>query len=290
VLNAMTGSAGLPASLAALEAGTRLALANKESLVVGGDLLMPLARDGELIPVDSEHSAVFQCLQGESPAFVSRLWITCSGGPFLGSTRAELAHATPQATLAHPTWHMGREITVDSATLMNKGYEVIEAHQLFDVAYDDIRVVIHPQSRIHSMVEFRDGSVKAHLGATDMRIPIQYALSYPERWKGIPEPLDFTQLAELTFAAPDTEVFRCLGLALEAGRKGGTGPCVLNAANEVAVDAFLRERCSFTDIDYIIETALESQPSERVSSLQQLREVDARARKTARQALDRVRR
>ncbi len=287
VLNALVGAVGLFASYATLESGKRLALANKESLVVGGDLLMPLASDGQLMPVDSEHGAIFQCLQGEQVADVARLWLTCSGGPFRSYTREELEHATCEATLSHPTWHMGRKITVDSATLMNKGLEVIEAHHLFGLDYDHISVVVHPQSCIHSMVEFRDGSVKAHLGATDMRIPIQYALSYPQRWKAPVEPLDFTRIGGLTFEAPDSGTFRCLALAVEAGRAGGTCPAVLNAANEVAVDAFLHGRCGFCDIDNVIETALGAHSREAVSSLEQLREVDLRTRTFTRSLLAR---
>lgn len=278
VLNALVGAAGLFASFATLESGKRLALANKESLVVGGDLLIPLAADGQLVPVDSEHGAIFQCLQGERSSDVARLWLTCSGGPFRSHTRKELEHATCEATLSHPTWHMGRKITVDSATLMNKGLEVIEAHHLFDMDYDRISVVVHPQCCIHSMVEFSDGSVKAQLGAADMRIPIQYALSYPQRWDAPVEPLDFTRISGLTFEPPDTETFRCLALAVEAGRAGGTYPAVLNAANEVAVDAFLHGRCGFCDIDNIIETALGMHTREVVSSLEQLQEVDLWAR------------
>lgn len=288
VLNALVGAAGLAASYATLESGRRLALANKESLVVGGDLLMPMAHDDLLLPVDSEHGAIFQCFRGEHRSEVSRIWLTCSGGPFLGFTREQLVHATRDATLAHPTWHMGPKITVDSATLMNKGLEVIEAHHLFAMDYDRIRVVIHPQSCIHSMIEFCDGSVKAHLGATDMRIPIQYALSYPKRWSAPVEPLDFTMLSQLTFAPPDTGTFRCLSLALEAGRAGGTFPCALNAANEVAVGSYLHDSCGFTDIDYIIETTLDAHEREAVSSLEQLEEVDRRARAYARSVLERL--
>lgn len=290
VLNALVGEAGLPASLACLQAGRRLALANKESLVVGGELLMSSARGAELIPVDSEHSAIFQCLRGEPAEEVGRLWITCSGGPFFGQTREQLAGATPEQTLSHPTWNMGRKITVDSATLMNKGLEVIEAHHLFEMPYDRIRVVIHPESRIHSMVEFSDGGVKAQLGPADMRVPIQYALSYPDRWDGIAQPLDFTRLARLSFAPPDTSAFRCLQLALEAGRVGGTCPCVLNAANEVAVSAFLQKRCGFCDIDYIIETTMDAHDAEAISSLEQIEETDRRARAFARKVIGRIER
>ena len=256
VVNALVGAAGLRASYDTLRAGKVLALANKESLVVGGDLIMPLAAQvdarrraagtapahgpaGALMPIDSEHGAIYQCLIGEDAREVARLWVTASGGPFRGRTRAQLAGVTAAEALAHPTWSMGAKITIDSSTLMNKGLEVIEAHHLFAMPYDRISVVVQPQSAIHSMVEFADGSVKAHLGTTDMRIPIQYALSYPERWDAPVAPLDFTQLGSLEFAAPDTGTFRCLALARAAGERGGTLPCVMNAANEVAVAAFL---------------------------------------------------
>ena len=289
VLNALVGVAGLRASHAALVAGRRLALANKESLVVGGDLLMPLAAPGQLLPVDSEHSAIYQCLLGESPDEVAAIWVTASGGPFRGWTRERLAGVTADQALAHPTWNMGPKITIDSSTLMNKGLEVIEAHHLFACPYDRIRVAVHPQSCIHSMVEYRDGSVKAHLGATDMRIPIQFALSYPQRWEAPCEPLDFTKLGDLTFDAPDLETFRCLALAIEAGRAGGTAPAALNAANEVAVAAFLSRSCGYLDIERAVETVLDYHGSrgdgQKVESLEQLEEVDGWARAKAREVL-----
>jgi 1-deoxy-D-xylulose-5-phosphate reductoisomerase len=283
VLNALVGIAGLRASHHTLAAGVSLALANKESLVVGGDLLMPLAeRPGALLPVDSEHAAVFQCLLGENRAEVSRFWITASGGPFRGCSRAELATVTPAQALAHPTWTMGAKISIDSATLMNKGLEVIEAHHLFAASYDDIRIVVHPQSCIHSMVEYRDGSVKAHLGVTDMRVPIQYALSWPARWEAPVAPLDLTLLSDLTFAAPDPETFGCLRLALEAGCIGGTAPAVLSGANEEAVATFLAGRCAFLDIEGAVATALELHEVASVDSIDQLVEADAEARAYAR--------
>jgi 1-deoxy-D-xylulose-5-phosphate reductoisomerase len=278
VLNALVGAAGLRASYTTLKQGRRLALANKESLVVGGDLIMPLATEQTLLPVDSEHSAIYQCLVGEKGDEVSRIWLTASGGPFRGRTRDELAQVTRDDALAHPTWAMGPKITIDSATLMNKGLETIEAHHLFAIGYDKIRIVVHPQSCIHSMVEYKDGSVKAHLGATDMRIPIQYAFSYPRRWDAPLAPVDFVQLGKLTFEEPELATFGCLRLALEAGRTGGTTPCVLNAANEVAVAAFLAGRCGFLDIERIISTVLEAHSSEVVTSLEQLEEIDAWAR------------
>lgn len=282
VVNALVGEAGLRASYAALSAGKVLALANKESLVVGGDLLMPMAQEpGVLMPIDSEHGAIYQCLLGESEREVSRLWVTASGGPFRGMTREQLRDVTAERALAHPTWKMGPKITVDSSTLMNKGLEVIEAHHLFAMPYDRISVVVQPQSAIHSMVEFTDGSVKAHLGTTDMRIPIQFALSYPDRWEAPVEPLDFTQLGTLEFFPPDTETFRCLELARIAGTTGGTLPCAMNAANEVAVAAFLEGRCPYLGIAECVEAVMEAHCAEAVTSLEQLEEVDLRSREAA---------
>ena len=301
VVNALVGEAGLRASYETLAAGKVLALANKESLVVGGDLIMPLAAQvddrrraeglapahgpaGALMPIDSEHGAIYQCLIGEAKREVSRLWVTASGGPFRGRTRDELEDVTAAAALKHPTWNMGAKITIDSSTLMNKGLEVIEAHHLFDMPYDRISVVVQPQSAIHSMVEFSDGSVKAHLGTTDMRIPIQYALSYPERWDAPVEPLDFTKLGSLEFAAPDTDTFRCLALARHAGQTGGTLPCVMNAANEIAVAAFLADGIGYLDITRCVEAAMDAHERDgvqRVESLDQLEEIDRWARRTA---------
>ncbi len=282
VLVAVVGAVGLEASYHVLKGEKRLALANKESLVVGGDLLMPMASAGQLLPVDSEHSAIFQCLLGERAEEVYRIWLTCSGGPFFGRTRTELAHVTRADALAHPTWNMGAKITIDSATLMNKGFERIEAMQLFDLPVERIPVLIQRESRIHSMVEYRDGAVIAHLGASDMRLPIQYALSYPERWETPAERIDFREIAQLTFGSPDTEAFPCLALAEEAARTGGTAPCVLNAANEVAVAAFLAESCAFTDIDGCVAHCLEQHDAMRVESLEQLEQIDLWARSEAR--------
>lgn len=287
VLNALSGEAGMRASYDTLKAGRVLALANKESLVVGGDLIMPLATHETLLPVDSEHSAIYQCYLGEYPSEARRIWLTCSGGPFRGMTREQLSQVTAAQALAHPTWNMGPKITIDSATLMNKGLEVIEAQHLFDVSTDEIRVVVHPQSCVHSMVEFVDGSVKAHLGVADMRIPIQFALSYPHRWESPAARPDFTQMAALEFLDPDLDTFRCLALALEAGRTGGTLPCVMNAANEVAVAAFLDDACRLTDIDATVEQIMERMGSEPVVSLEQLEEIDARSRELAREILKR---
>ncbi len=303
VVNSLVGAAGLRASYETLRAGKVLALANKESLVVGGDLIMPLAAQvdearlaagvapatgpaGALMPIDSEHGAIYQCLLGESEREVSRLWVTASGGPFRGRTRDDLANITPAQALAHPTWNMGAKISIDSSTLMNKGLEVIEAHHLFNMPYDKISVVVQPQSAIHSMVEFTDGSVKAHLGTTDMRIPIQFALSYPKRWEAPVEPLDFTKLGSLEFAPADTDTFRCLALARHAGSIGGTLPCVMNAANEVAVAAFLAEQGSYLGIAECVEAVMEAHEAagvQKVESIEQLQELDAWARATAKE-------
>lgn len=293
VVNSLVGAAGLRVSYETLRAGKVLALANKESLVVGGDLIMPLAAQldasaghvGALMPIDSEHGAIYQCLLGENPKEVAKLWVTASGGPFRGKTAADLKDVTPAQALAHPTWNMGAKISIDSSTLMNKGLEVIEAHHLFNMPYDKIEVVVQPQSAIHSMVEFTDGSVKAHLGTTDMRIPIQFALSFPDRWKAPVQPLDFRALGSLDFTAPDEKTFRCLALARHAGTVGGTLPCAMNAANEIAVAAFLGEQCSYLGIADCVEAVMEAHQAQAVESLEQLEEVDAWARAQARHVL-----
>lgn len=285
VLNAVVGAAGLTASYETLRSGKRLALANKESLVVGGDVLMPLARPGQMLPVDSEHSAIFQCLVGEERNPIHAIWLTCSGGPFYGRTHDELAGITAADALRHPTWSMGPKITIDSATLMNKGLERIEAMHLFGVPMEQITVLIQRESKIHSMVEYEDGSVIAQLGASDMRIPIQYAFSYPNRWDTPCSRVDFREIASLSFGAPDMETFRCLALAERAGIEGGTYPCVLNAANEIAVHAFLNDECSFTDIACLVERALDAHMREEAESIEQLRDVDAWARSFTAHAL-----
>lgn len=282
VVNALVGAAGLRASYETLKAGKKLALANKESLVVGGDIIMPMSTHETLLPIDSEHGAIYQCLLGEDPREVSKLWVTASGGPFRGKKREDLLSITPEQALAHPTWNMGKKISIDSSTLMNKGLEVIEAHHLFSMDYDRIEVVVQPQSAIHSMVEFSDGSVKAHLGTTDMRIPIQFALSYPERWSAPVKPLDFRTLGSLEFEAPDTETFKCLALAKHAGSTGGTLPCAMNAANEIAVAAFLNRECSYLGIAEVVEKTMEHTASVVVESIEQLLEIDAQARDYAR--------
>ena len=283
VLNAIVGSAGLAATVITLSEGVDLALANKESLVVGGDLVIELAAatGARLIPVDSEHSALDQLIASESgqmPGTVERLTLTASGGPFRGRSRSELAGVTVEEALNHPTWQMGGKISIDSATLMNKGLEVIEAHQLFGTVYDQLEVVIHPQSIIHSMISLADGSSLAHLGYPDMKVPIAYALHYPRRVKLALEPLDLAQLGSLTFEAVDEEAFPCLGLALAAGREGGTAPCVLNAANEVAVAAFLDHRCSFLQISELIAATLDDARIEQTYSFDTLIAADRAAR------------
>lgn len=287
VVNSLVGAAGMQASYATLVAGKQLALANKESLVVGGDVLMPLSTHETLLPIDSEHGAIYQCLLGEDSAEVTRLWVTASGGPFRGKKAADLQNITVEQALSHPTWNMGRKISIDSSTLMNKGLEVIEAHHLFAMPYDKIAVVVQPQSAIHSMVEFTDGSVKAHLGTTDMRIPIQFALSYPARWSAPVEPLDFRTLGSLEFEAPDLGTFRCLALAIEAGTTGGTLPAVMNAANEVAVAAFLAEQIPYLGIAELVECAMNHAVREgsvqAATSIDQLLAIDAETRVYARE-------
>jgi 1-deoxy-D-xylulose-5-phosphate reductoisomerase len=282
VLNGIVGSAGLPASVAALEAGNRLALANKESLVAGGPVVEAARKKGggQLLPVDSEHSALAQCLAGEDLASVRRILLSASGGPFRGRTLDQLEGVTVEEALAHPTWEMGRRITVDSATLMNKAFEVIEAHFLFGIGYDHIEVVVHPQSVVHSLVEFVDGSLKAQLGDPDMRVPIQYALTYPER---VPTSLPSFSLTgrTLSFEAPDPGTFPCLRLGYEAGRAGGSAPAVLNAADEVAVMAFLEGRLGFTGIAALVEHTLEEVPQRTVTTVEEVLAVDREARAVA---------
>jgi len=275
-LNATLGFAGLAATMWALENGVTLALANKESLVAAGELALAARRRGGglLIPVDSEHSALFQCAQLGDPEAVV---LTASGGPFRGRSRDELAAITPEQALAHPTWNMGAKITIDSVTLANKGLEVIEAHFLFGLPYDRIEVVVHPTSIVHGVVRFRDGAAIAHLGYPDMRVPISYALTYPERAVTPVPPLDLTA-GPLEFFAPDLETFPLLALAREAGERGGTYPCAFNAANEVAVAAFLEDRIGFLEIASRVEHALEHADGSPARDLDELREADRRAR------------
>jgi 1-deoxy-D-xylulose-5-phosphate reductoisomerase len=287
VLNAIVGSAGLAATLAAFEAGAELALANKESLIAGGPLVTAAAeRAGRtILPVDSEHSALWQCLAGAGRETVESLVITASGGPFRGVSADRLRAVTPDQALAHPTWSMGAKISIDSATLMNKGLEVIEAHFLFGVPYDRIEVVVHPQSIVHAMVRFRDGALLAHLGLPDMRVPISYALTYPERAATPAPPLDLASQLELTFEPPDVAVFRCLALARAAGEAGGTAPCALNAANEVAVAAFLAGGLPFLGIADVVERVLDQIGAAPVESLEQVLETDRLARRLADEAV-----
>jgi 1-deoxy-D-xylulose-5-phosphate reductoisomerase len=283
VLNACVGVAGLAATLEALEAGIDVALANKESLVAGGPLVLAAAaRSGAaLIPVDSEHSALHQLLEGQRAGTVDKLVLTASGGPFRGRSRAQLAEVTVEEALDHPTWAMGGKITIDSATLMNKGLEVIEAHHLFGTPYERIDVVVHPQSIVHSYVQLCDGATLAHLGHPDMRVPISYALHHPERVEVPLRALDLAEVGALTFEPVDTEAFPCLPLARQAAATGGTAPCILNAANEVAVHAFLSGRLGFLGIPAVIEETLAILPPEPVRAFESLYEADRRAREIA---------
>jgi 1-deoxy-D-xylulose-5-phosphate reductoisomerase len=283
VLNALVGSAGLGPTVATLGEGIDLALANKESLVVGGELVTQLAEatGARILPVDSEHSALFQLVGGEPPGTIERLVLTASGGPFRGRSRAELEDVTVEEALAHPTWVMGGKITIDSATLMNKGLELIEAHHLFGTPYDRIDVVVHPQSIVHSYVTLCDGAALAHLGHPDMRVPIAYALHHPERPDVPVRPLDLAEVGALTFEPVDLEAFPCLRLAREAAAAGGTAPCVLNAANEIAVHAFLDGRLSFTGIAAVVEATLERLPAAPVRAFESLYEADRGAREMA---------
>jgi 1-deoxy-D-xylulose-5-phosphate reductoisomerase len=283
VLNAVVGFAGLPATFWTLEHGVDLALANKESLVAGGDLARSAwARGGgRVLPVDSEHSAAFQLLEGRAPDMVRSLVLTASGGPFRGRSRLDLSGVTAAEALAHPTWNMGPKITVDSATLMNKGLELIEAHFLFDLPYELIEVVVHPTSVVHAIVRLRDGAALAHVGFPDMRVPISYALTYPERAETPVEPLDLAAGLILEFSAPDEDAFPCLALARAAGEAGRSAPCVLNAANEVAVAAFLDGRLPFLGIPEVVEGTLNATDTLTANDLDELVAIDAQARKTA---------
>lgn len=294
VLNALVGAAGLGPTVAALGEGIDLALANKESLVVGGELVMQLAEatGARVLPVDSEHSAIWQLLEGERgaggghPGTVDKLVLTASGGPFRGRRREELGDVGIEQALAHPTWAMGGKITIDSATLMNKGLEVIEAHHLFGTPYERIDVVVHPQSIVHSYITLCDGAALAHLGHPDMKAPIAFALHHPERVPLGLRPLDLAEVGQLTFERPDEDAFRCLALAREAGRAGGTAPCVLNAANEVAVHAFLGGRVGFLDIAAIVEATLDRVETGPVPAFDALYAADRAARDAAAALVD----
>jgi 1-deoxy-D-xylulose-5-phosphate reductoisomerase len=287
VLNAVVGFAGLPVTMAALEAGKRLALANKESLIAGAPVVQKARRTpgAEIVPVDSEHCALHQCLTAVDTTAVARLLLTASGGPFRTKTEAELREVTVEDALAHPTWSMGPKITIDSSTLMNKGLEVIEAHELFAVSYDRIDIVVHPQSVVHSMVELRDGSTIAQLSNPDMRLPIGYALGWPDRAGVAFGALDWTQATTLTFEPPNRTVFRCIDLAYEAGRRGGSAPAWLSAANEVAVEAFLDGALAWHGIAEVVEETLEAWPDEPMDQVESVLAADAAARARARLVL-----
>lgn len=286
VIVALVGYAGIWSSKAALEAGKIWAPANKEALVCAGDLLMPMCKPGRVLPIDSEHNAIYQCLVGERRTDLRHIWLTCSGGPFFGRTREEMEGVTAAEALAHPTWNMGPKITIDCATLMNKGLEVIEAKHLFDVPVDSIKVLIHRQSKIHSAVEFADGSVKAQMGPSDMRIPIQYAMSFPERWEAPLEPVDWRESMDFTFAAPDTRTFKCLDLAYTAGSTGGNIPCILNGANEVLNEAFRMDACSFNEIGDVLEQVMLNATYEPLRDFEQIKAADAWARAEAKALLE----
>ncbi|MCY7347183.1 MAG: 1-deoxy-D-xylulose-5-phosphate reductoisomerase [Pyrinomonadaceae bacterium] len=283
VVSATVGAVGFVPTLRALEAGKRVALANKETLVMAGELMTEAARknNAEILPVDSEHNALHQCLRGESSGEVRRLILTASGGPFRTKSKDDIENATIEQALNHPTWNMGDKITIDCATLMNKGLEVIEARWLFDFPADEIAVVVHPQSVVHSMIEMIDGSIIAQMGVTDMRHAIQYALTFPLRKSSCLPPLDFAKLSHLTFEEPDLEKFPCLALAYRALKIGGTMPATLNAANEIAVQAFLDSKIRLSDIPKIIESVMNEHESQPATSLEVILETDARARKQA---------
>lgn len=283
VVSAMSGTAGLAPTVAAIEAGKTLGLANKEALVSGGALVMALAKKHgvQIIPIDSEHSALFQCLQGQPENRVQRLILTASGGPFRNFTQEQLNGITPEQALRHPTWAMGAKITVDCSTLMNKGLEVIEAHWLFGVPIKNISVVVHPQSIIHSMVEFVDNSLLAQMGESSMIVPIQYALTYPDRQPGLLQPFDFVKYHTLQFLTPDVDKFRCLRLAFDAIQAGGTLPCYMNAANEVLVHRFLEKKIGWNAIATKLETLMEKHQIEEVQSINDVLLIDAQARQDA---------
>jgi 1-deoxy-D-xylulose-5-phosphate reductoisomerase len=296
VVNGVVGFAGLPVTLAALEAGARLALANKESLIAGAPVVQRARRTpgAEIVPVDSEHCAIHQCLsavdgsQEERNAQVARLIVTASGGPFRGRSRSQLATVSVDDALAHPTWSMGPKITIDSSTLMNKGLEVIEAHELFGIPYERVHVMVHPQSIVHSMVELIDGTTLAQLSRPDMRLPIGYAMGWPRRLDVAFGAIDWTQALELTFEAPDRSVFRCLDLAYEAGRRGGSAPAWLSAANEVAVEAFLAGRLPWLAIGEVVAETLEAWPDEPLDGVADVLGADAAARGRARLVVERL--
>ena len=280
VLTSVVGIAGLKPTIKAIRAKKNIALANKETLVVAGDIVMREARENgvDILPVDSEHGAIFQCLQGNERKDVSKIILTASGGPFRGRTREELTAITPSQALKHPKWNMGRKISIDSSTLVNKGLEVIEAHFLFGVSYENIEVIVHPQSIVHSMVEYVDGSIIAQLGSTDMRLPIQYALCYPKRNRAVAHSLNFKDAANLTFEEPDMKTFRCLDLAYKAGKLGGNMPAIYNGANEIAVELFLDEKISYLQIEEIIESSMKEFEFVENPTLDEVLDIDRRVR------------
>lgn len=290
VVNALVGAVGLKPTLSALESGKKLALANKESLVIGGLFLKDYinTENKQLIPVDSEHNAIFQILDDHKPEDIKNILLTASGGPFLNIPADELVNVPVEAALKHPNWDMGGKITIDSATMMNKGLEVIEAHWLFQQSYDKIKVVVHPQSIIHSMVEFIDNTIMAEMGVADMRIPIQYALTYPQRRKTISKGLNFFQIGQLNFIEPDLEKFPALKLAYQAGREGGTLPVVLNAANEIAVAAFLNKKIRFTEINYLVNKVMDLHNNINLPELEEVFHVDNWARNKAEEVINSV--
>lgn len=289
VLTALVGYAGLRPTIAALEAGKAIALANKETLVVAGELITTLAKENNapILPVDSEHSAIFQCLSGTWNNSVEKIWLTASGGPFRTKTPDELATVTKEQALRHPNWNMGAKVTIDSASMMNKGFEMIEARWMFDLLPEQIEIVVHPQSIVHSMVQFEDGAVLAQLGLPDMKLPIAYALSYPKRLKTAAPRLDFRQYASLTFEEPDMERFRNLAYAFEAIRKGGNMPCILNAANEIAVSAFLEDRAGFLQMSDVIARTMEKAIFVARPTYDDYVQTDAEARRIAAEFLNR---
>ena len=280
VVTSVVGMIGLIPTIKAINAGKDIALANKETLVVAGGLIMDAAKKNHvnILPVDSEHGAIFQCLQGNSYEKVSKIILTASGGPFRGKSKHELIEIKPEQALKHPKWNMGKKISIDSSTLMNKGLEVIEAHWLFGVDYENIQVVVHPQSIIHSMVEYIDGSVMAQMSSTDMRLPIQYAINYPERSNTIIDKLDFYNMGNLTFEKPDMDTFKCLKLAFKAGKMGGNMPAIMNAANEVAVQLFLDYKIKYLQIEYIIEKCMNKFQHNSNPNLEEIIEIDLKVK------------
>jgi len=288
VLSAISGAAGIKPTIAALENGNPVALANKETLVAAGELVMSLAKSRELpiFPVDSEHSAVFQCLKGEPNQQIRKIWLTASGGPFFGYTREQLAQVTPEMALKHPSWQMGPKITIDSATLINKGLEIIEAHHLFDLGYDYIDTVVSPGSLVHALVEMADGAYLAHIGRPDMRIPIQFAMSYPERWPCAVSPLDLAKAGPISFKVPDRDAFPGLPLAIKAGRQGGSMPAVMNAANEIAVASFLQGQIKFLAIPELIAEVMARHQLIPQPNLEEILQADEWARITIRSLIE----